>query len=143
MPGSFVQDLAGNATSGGGTSISGTAIGNTTEGNLLVAVAVRKGAPSDAITFADTQGNTWTKTIELTKATTGPQTAVGWCVVAAGKTHTAGVDYFEASWTVPSGRGIQIVEFTGLEAAPLDKAAWATGADTTPLTTSTAATAQS
>jgi hypothetical protein len=142
MPASLVRELAGNASSASGTSISGAALGDTTEGNLLVAVAVRKSTATDAVTFSDSQANAWTKTIELTKATTGPQVAVAWCVIAAGKAHTAGVDTFQTAWTIPSGRAIQVVEFAGLEAAPFDRAAWATGDDALPATTSTATTTQ-
>src|SRR5262249_13102076 len=94
--------------------------------------------------ITDSPGNTWTKTIDINHPSGSPTMAVAWCIVAAGKSHTSGVDTFTATWTTSLGsKFIQVNEFAGIAAIPLDKSASATGtAGASPSSGATATTAQ-
>jgi hypothetical protein len=128
MAASFVQELVNKGVGGSGTTISDTAKGNTTVGNLLVAVCVTSDSTANAVTFSDSQGNTWTKSLEAARAATGPQLSIGWCVVATGKSHTIGVDTITATLSSSvTARTLLVAEFANLLAAPLDKVSAAAG----------------
>ena len=142
MAASFVQEVAVLAGAGTSAVVTKVAAGNTTEGNLLVALAGSGNTASNPVTFSDSKGNTWTKTIELVRAT-GPQLSVGWCVVAAGKSHVAGTDTFTATWTSTiNSRVLMVDEFAGLTASPLDLNATGNGTATSLVTAATATTTQ-
>src|SRR5262245_53433006 len=142
MAASYVGQVAAGNTNVSGTSWTVTASANTTAGNLLVLVTNGVQAASNPVTITDSQGNTWTKTIDFTSGSS-PNMAVAWCIVAVGKSHTSGVDTFTGTWTSSlSGKLIHVLEFAGIAAAPLDKSTSASGASASPSSGATAATTQ-
>src|SRR5262245_1258611 len=142
MPASYVGQVAFGNTNVSGTTWTVTASANTTAGNLLVVVANGVQAASNPVTITDSQGNTWTKTIDFTSGSS-PNMAVAWCIVATGKSHTSGVDTFTGTWTNTLGsKLLQVNEFAGVAASPLDKSASASGASANPSSGATATTAQ-
>jgi hypothetical protein len=144
MAASYVGQAAFGQNSVSGTSWTVTASANTTAGNLLVLVANGSYSGSNPVTITDSQGNTWTKTIDINHPSGSPNMAVAWCIVAAGKSHTSGVDTFTGTWTTSLGsKLIQVNEFAGIAAVPLDKSASATGTSSaTPSSGATATTVQ-
>src|SRR5262245_29938899 len=121
MAADFVQEVGTNSLTVSSSTCGVTAAADTSEGNLVVLVGVTNFTTVNPTTFADSNGNVWTKTVEIVNAS-GPQLSVAWCIVEVGKAHVAGVDTFSHSNSPPAsiGRSLLVVEFSGLDSSPFD-----------------------